>query len=31
MKTVYIPAGEAVKYESLVTENLVVDGCLKVV
>ncbi len=31
MKTVYIPAGETVKYESLVTENLVVDGCLKVV
>lgn len=31
MKTVYIPAGEAVKYESLATENLVVDGCLKVV
>ena len=31
MKTVYIPAGETVKYESLATENLVVDGCLKVV
>ena len=31
MKTVYIPAGETIKYESLVTENLVVDGCLKVV
>ncbi len=31
MKTVYIPAGETVKYESLVTENLIVDGCLKVV
>lgn len=30
MKTVYIPAGETVKYESLVTENLIVDGCLKV-
>ena len=31
MKTVYVPAGETVKYESLVTENLIVDGCLKVV
>ncbi|MBQ3701254.1 MAG: hypothetical protein II885_00700 [Oscillospiraceae bacterium] len=31
MKTVYIPAGETVKYKSLVTENLIVDGCLKVV
>ena len=31
MKTVYIPAGETVKYESLATENLVVDGCLKAV
>ena len=31
MKTVYIPARETVKYESLVTEHLIVDGCLKVV
>ncbi len=30
MKKVYIPAGETVSYESLVTEQLVVDGCLKV-
>lgn len=30
MKTVYIPKGETVCYESLVTEHLVVKGCLKV-
>lgn len=30
MKTVYIPKGETVHYESLVTEHLVVKGCLKV-
>jgi len=30
MKTVYIPKGETVCYESLDTENLVVKGCLKV-
>ncbi len=30
MKTVYIPKGETVSYESLTTERLVVDGCLKV-
>ena len=30
MKTVYVPAGETVSYESLETERLVVMGCLKV-
>jgi hypothetical protein len=30
MKTVYIPRGETVNYESLVTERLVVKGCLHV-
>lgn len=30
MKTVYIPKGENVRYESLVTEHLVVDGHLHV-
>ena len=30
MKTVYIPKGETVCYESLETEHLVVKGCLKV-
>lgn len=30
MKTVYIPKGETVSYETLVTEKLVVKGCLKV-
>lgn len=30
MKTVYIPKGETVHYESLVTEHLVVKGCLNV-
>lgn len=29
MKTVYIPKGETVSYESLVTDHLIVDGCLK--
>ena len=29
MKTVYIPRGETVSYESLATERLIVDGCLK--
>lgn len=29
MKTVYIPKGETVTYESLITEHLIVDGCLK--
>ena len=30
MKTVYIPKGETVRYESLTTEHLVVHGCLQV-
>lgn len=30
MKTVYIPKGETVSYESLVTDSLIVKGCLKV-
>ena len=30
MKTVYIPKGEVVTYESLITDQLVVKGCLKV-
>jgi hypothetical protein len=30
MKTVYIPKGETVHYESLVTERLIVKGCLRV-
>ena len=30
MKTVYIPKGETVSYETLETEHLVVKGCLKV-
>ena len=30
MKTVYIPNGETVRYESLTTEHLVVHGCLEV-
>ena len=30
MKTVYIPKGEIVRYESLMTEHLVVHGCLQV-
>ncbi len=30
MKTVYIPKGETVKYETLETDRLVVKGCLKV-
>lgn len=30
MKTVYIPKGETVSYETLVTEHLVVKGCLNV-
>lgn len=30
MKTMYIPIGETVAYESVVTENLVVHGCLNV-
>ena len=30
MKTVYIPKGETVCYESLTTEHLVVHGCLEV-
>lgn len=30
MKTVYIPKGETVIHESLVTEHLVVEGCLQV-
>ena len=29
MKTIYIPKGETVTYESLTTEHLVVEGCLK--
>lgn len=31
MKTVYIPKGETVRYETLETDRLVVKGCLKVV
>ena len=31
MKTIYIPKGETVRYESLATEHLVVKGCLHVV
>ncbi len=30
MKTIYIPKGETVRYESLETERLIVKGCLKV-
>ena len=30
MKTIYIPKGETVHYESLETERLIVKGCLKV-
>ena len=30
MKTVYIPKGKTVRYESLATEHLVVHGCLQV-
>lgn len=30
MKTIYIPKGETVRYESVATENLVVKGCLEV-
>ena len=30
MKTVYIPKGETVRYETLATDRLVVKGCLKV-
>ena len=30
MKTVYIPKGEIVRYESLMTEHLIVHGCLQV-
>lgn len=30
MKTIYIPKGETVTYETLSTENLVVKGCLHV-
>lgn len=30
MKTVYIPKGETVCYESLITERVIVEGCLKV-
>ena len=30
MKTVYIPKGETVRYETLTTDRLVVKGCLKV-
>ena len=30
MKTVYIPKGETVRYETLETDRLVVKGCLKV-
>ncbi len=28
MKTIYIPKGETGAYESVVTENLIVEGCL---
>jgi len=30
MKTIYVPKGETVTYESVVTENLIVHGCLNV-
>lgn len=30
MKTIYIPKGETVSYENLVTDRIVVKGCLKV-
>lgn len=30
MKTIYIPKGETVSYENLVTDHIVVKGCLKV-
>lgn len=30
MKTVYIPKGEIIRYESLMMEHLVVHGCLQV-
>lgn len=30
MKTIYVPKGETVAYESVVTENLIVHGCLNV-
>lgn len=30
MKTIYIPKGETVRYESVATENLIVKGCLEV-
>ncbi len=30
MKTIYIPKGETVSYENLVTDRVVVRGCLKV-
>lgn len=30
MKTIYIPKGETVSYEKLVTDRIVVKGCLKV-
>lgn len=29
MKTIYIPKGETVRYESVATENLIVRGCLE--
>ena len=31
MKTIYIPKGETIRYESLATEHLVVHGCLQAV
>ncbi len=30
MKTIFIPKGETVRYESVATENLIVKGCLEV-
>lgn len=30
MKTIYIPKGETVRYESLYADRIVVDGCLRV-
>ena len=30
MKTIYIPSGETVCYENLITGRIVVNGCLKV-
>jgi hypothetical protein len=31
MKTIYVPKGETVSYESVVTDTLIVHGCLNVI